>query len=49
MPRLKEIYFKEIQPALQTQFGYKNIYMGPKIEKVILNMGLGLDGIDNKL
>ena len=49
MPRLKEIYFKEIQPALQTQFGYKNIYMGPKIEKVILNMGLGLDGNDNKL
>ena len=49
MPRLKEIYFKEIQPALKTQFGYKNIYMGPKIEKVILNMGLGIDGSDGKL
>ena len=49
MPRLKEIYFKEIQPALKTQFGYKNIYMGPKIEKVILNMGLGIDGNDGKL
>ena len=48
-PRLKEIYFKEIQSALKTQFGYKNIYMGPKMEKVILNMGLGLDGNDNKL
>ena len=49
MPRLKEIYFKEIQPALKTEFGYKNIYMGPKIEKVILNMGLGIDGNDGKL
>ncbi len=49
MPRLKEIYFKEIQTALKTQFGYKNTYMGPKIEKVVLNMGLGLDGNDNKL
>ena len=49
MPRLKEIYFKEIQPALKTEFGYKNIYMGPKIEKVILNMGLGIDGSDGKL
>ena len=29
MPRLKEIYFKEIQPALKAQFGYKNNYMGP--------------------
>ena len=48
-PRLKEIYFKEIQPALKTKFGYKNIYMGPKIDKIILNMGLGLDGNDNKL
>ena len=49
MPRLKNIYFKEIQPALKSQFGYKNTNMGPKIEKVILNMGLGLDGNDSKL
>ena len=49
IPRLKETFKKEIQPALKTQFGFKNIYMAPKIEKVILNMGLGLDGNDNKL
>ena len=48
-PRLKEIYIKEIQPALKMQFGLKNIYMGPKIEKVVINMGLGLDGNDNKI
>ena len=48
-PRLKELYFKEIQPALKSQFGFKNLYMGPKIEKIILNMGLGLDGNDSKI
>ena len=48
-PRLKEIYYKEIQPALKQQFGFKNIYMNPKIEKVVLNMGLGIDGNDAKI
>ena len=48
-PRLKELYFKEIQPDLKTKLGLKNIYMGPKIQKVILNMGLGLDGNDSKV
>ena len=49
IPRLKELYFKEIQPALKTEFGFKNLNMGPKIEKVVLNMGLGLDGNDSKI
>ena len=49
VPRLKEIYLKEIQPALKTQFGFKNLFMGPKIEKIVLNMGLGLDGNDAKI
>ena len=49
IPRLKELYIKEIQPSLKTQFGYKNLYMSPKIEKVVLNMGLGLDGNDSKI
>ena len=48
-PRLKELYIREIQPALKLQFGFKNIYMSPKIEKVVLNMGLGLDGADAKI
>ena len=48
-PRLKELYLKEIQPALKTEFGFKNLNMGPKIEKIILNMGLGLDGNDSKV
>ncbi len=48
-PRLKELYLKQIQPALKTEFGFKNLNMGPKIEKVVLNMGLGLDGNDSKI
>ena len=43
-PRLKETFKKQIQPTLKEKFGYKNLYMGPQIYKVVLNMGLGLDG-----
>jgi large subunit ribosomal protein L5 len=49
IPRLKELFYKEIQSSLKSQFGYKNLYMGPKIEKIVINMGLGLDGSDNKI
>ena len=48
-PRLKEIIIKEINPSLKEMFGYKSLYMGPKIEKIVLNMGLGLDGNDTKI
>ena len=48
-PRLKEIILKEINPSLKEMFGYKNLYMGPKIEKIVLNMGLGIDGNDTKI
>ena len=48
-PRLKEIYKKEIQPGLKESLGLKNIFMTPKIEKVVLNMGLGLEGADAKI
>ncbi len=48
-PRLKEIITKEINPSLKEMFGYKNLYMGPRIEKIVLNMGLGLDGNDSKI
>ena len=49
MPRLKEIYKKDIMPNLKSKFGYKNLNMGPKLEKIVINMGLGLDGNDNKI
>ena len=49
MPRLKELYFKEIQTSLKEKFGFKNFYMSPQISKVVINMGLGLDGNDSKI
>ena len=49
IPRLKEIYNKEIQPSLKDSLGLKNVFMTPRIEKVVLNMGLGLDGADSKI
>ena len=48
-PRLKETFKKEIQQELKNKFGYKNIYMVPEIKKIVINMGLGLDGNDNKI
>ncbi|MFB3852947.1 MAG: 50S ribosomal protein L5 [Vicinamibacterales bacterium] len=39
--RLKERYLKEVVPALKKEFGYKNVMAVPRIEKVVLNMGLG--------
>ena len=49
MARLKDQIIKEIQPDLKNKFGYKSIYMGPHLEKVVLNMGLGIDGNDSKI
>ncbi len=49
IPRLKELYSKQIRSDLKEKFSFKNSYMAPKLKKVILNMGLGVDGNDNKI
>jgi large subunit ribosomal protein L5 len=41
MARLKDIYIKEIVPKLMKDFSYKSVMEVPRIEKVVLNMGLG--------
>ena len=41
MARLKEIYTKEVAPALMKQFGYKSPMEVPRITKIVLNMGVG--------
>ncbi|MCI8281287.1 MAG: 50S ribosomal protein L5 [Lachnospiraceae bacterium] len=41
MSRLKETYQNEIVPAMVKKFGYKNVMQVPKIEKVVINMGVG--------
>ena len=49
IPRLKDLYTKQIRAELKNKFNFKNLYMAPQIKKVVLNMGLGLDGNDNKI
>ena len=41
MARLKDKYISEVVPALQQKFNYKNINEVPRLEKIVLNMGLG--------
>ena len=48
IPRLKEKYKNEIIKNLMSKLNYKNAYSVPKIEKVVINMGLGLDASDKK-
>ena len=44
LPTLKKKYQDEVVPALQKEFGYKNVMQVPRIEKVVLNMGVGAAG-----
>ncbi|MCP5208651.1 MAG: 50S ribosomal protein L5 [Hahellaceae bacterium] len=48
MPRMREVYQKEVIPALQKQFDYKNVMQVPKLEKITLNMGVGEATMDKK-
>ena len=41
MSRLRERYQKEVAPTLKKEFGYRNVMAIPKIEKIVVNMGLG--------
>ena len=41
MSRLKEFYQSEIVPAMIKKFGYKNIMEVPKLDKIVVNMGVG--------
>ena len=47
-PRLRRKYREQIVPALQEKFGYTNPMMMPKLEKVVLNMGVGEAVADSK-
>ena len=46
--RLRLLYESEIRPQLIEQFGYTNLMQAPKLEKIILNMGVGEGVTDNK-
>tara|TARA_B100000989_G_scaffold259274_1_gene209398 strand:- start:940 stop:1494 length:555 start_codon:yes stop_codon:yes gene_type:complete len=49
IPRLKELYKNEIKILLKEKYGFKNLNMSPELEKIVINMGLGIDGNDNKI
>ena len=49
IPRLKVQYDKKIVIDLQKKFSMKNKLMVPRVTKVVLNMGLGLDANDKKI
>jgi large subunit ribosomal protein L5 len=46
MSRLKDRYEKEVRPALMQEFGFKNPMQAPRLEKIVVNMGLG-EAINN--
>ena len=49
VPSLKTKYKEEIAPALMKEFGYKSIMQVPKLEKIVINQGVGAAVADKKL
>jgi large subunit ribosomal protein L5 len=48
MPRLQKRYVEEIRPALRAEFAYRNAMQVPKLEKIVINMGVGEASGDQK-
>src|SRR5689334_24675372 len=40
-PRLRDVYEQQVVPALMKEFGYKNVMQVPKLERIVLNVGMG--------
>ncbi|MEQ1789864.1 MAG: 50S ribosomal protein L5, partial [Rickettsiales bacterium] len=49
MPRLQAVYEKEVRSALQKRFNYKNGMQIPKLDKIVINMGVGENVNDSKV
>lgn len=49
IPRLKQEYKDRVVPALKEEFGYKNVMMVPKLQKIVLSRGVGAAVSDKKL
>ena len=47
-PRMLQRYLDEVRPKLQSEFGYKNPMQVPKLEKIVINMGVGEATADQK-
>ena len=49
IPRLQAMYEKDVRPAMQKQFNYKNGMQIPKLDKIVINMGVGENVNDSKV
>ncbi|MBP6863962.1 MAG: 50S ribosomal protein L5 [Candidatus Didemnitutus sp.] len=49
VPPLKKVYFEQVVPALMASRGYKNKHQVPKLEKIVLNTGIGADADKNQI
>jgi large subunit ribosomal protein L5 len=49
VPPLKKAYFEQVVPALMASRGYKNKHQVPKLEKIVLNTGIGSDADKNQI
>lgn len=41
MPRMKDLYLEQVMPALRKELGYENVMQVPRLEKIVVNIGLG--------
>ena len=48
MPRLQKLYNEQVRAAMQTEFGYANVMQVPKLDKIVINMGVGEATADQK-
>ena len=48
IPRLQKMYLENVRASLQKEFGYKNPMQVPKLEKIVINMGVGEAAADQK-
>jgi large subunit ribosomal protein L5 len=49
VPRLQAVYEKDVRPAMQKEFNYKNPMQVPKLDKIVINMGVGETVNDSKI
>ncbi len=49
IPRLQSVYEKDVRAAMQKEFNYKNTMMIPKLDKIVINMGVGETVSDSKI
>ena len=47
-PRLKTAYFEKVRPELQEKYQYSNVHLIPRLEKIVVNMGVGEAATDSK-